>query len=270
MYAYGGITVVNAVPAWLGSAMAIDLKVKVYVDICKSAEKCNYQSELIEYIVKYFMRRYGIPKIGVNVVSDIPPSSGLKSSSAVSVAAIRCISTRFSIYEPSIPRLAAELSKLAGISITGALDDAAASYYGGVVFTDNLNMSILKVLDMHKEYSAVLLFHRANRNPVDIDMLRRYAHIFRDIFEIAYQGNIFRAMTLNGLLIARLLGYNEDIPRKALEKGALAAGVSGNGPTIFAIVRKCDEGSIYEYFSKYGYVKIVDVLGVGAYEGIYR
>ncbi|ADM28533.1 shikimate kinase [Ignisphaera aggregans DSM 17230] len=268
MYAYGGVTIVNAVPAWLGSAMAIDLRVRVYVDICRPTEICYYQSKLVEYIVKYFMKKYNIPRIKVYISSEIPPSSGLKSSSAVSVALIRCITSRFSIYEPSIPRLAAELSRLAGVSFTGALDDASASYYGGIVFTDNLNMNILKVLDLPKEYTTVLLFH-ATRNPVDVDRLRRCAYMFRDIFELAYQGEIFRAMTMNGLLIARLLGYNEDIPRKALEKGALAAGVSGNGPTIFAITRRGDEGPIYEYFSLYGYTKVVDVIGVGMYENSY-
>ncbi len=268
MYAYGGVSIVNAVPSWLGSAMAINLRTKVYIDICRSMEICQYQSKLVEYIVRYFMKKYNIPRIKVYISSEIPPSSGLKSSSAVSIALIRCITSKFSIYEPSIPRLAAELSLLAGVSITGALDDASASYYGGIVFTDNLNMNILKVLDIPKEYSVILLFH-STRNPVDVDKLRRYAHIFRDIFELAYQGEIFRAMTMNGLLISRLLGYDETIPRRALEQGALAAGVSGNGPTIFAIARRGDEGPIHEYFSLYGFTKIVDVVGIGMYEDRY-
>ncbi len=268
MYAYGGVSVVNAVPSWLGSTMAINLRVSVHIDLCKPSNTCKYQSRLVEYIAKYFMRRYNIPRIKVYISSEIPPSSGLKSSSAVAIAMIKSIVSRFSIYEPSIPRLAAELSLLAGVSITGALDDASASYYGGISFTDNLNMNILKVIDVPKEYSVILLYY-SSRKPVDVGVLRRYAHIFRDIFELAYQGEIFRAMTMNGLLISRILGYDESIPRRAIELGALAVGVSGNGPTIFAVTRSGDEGPIYEYFSRYSVTRVVSAVGIGAYEDRY-
>jgi shikimate kinase len=64
-------------------------------------------------------------------------------------------------------------------------------------------------------------------------------------------------MTMNGLAIAKLLEYDENIIRKAIEMGALASGVSGNGPTIFAVCREGDGDYIADYFSLYGSVKIV-------------
>jgi len=256
MYAYGGISIVNAIPAWLGSVMAIDLKTYVEVSVCENENVCTYPSPLIETIIDYFVEKYALPPSRVDIYSEIPQSSGLKSSSAVAVATIRSIIDRFCIYEPSIPRLAAELSKIAGVSITGALDDASAAFYGGIVFTDNLNMSILRVTDFRDDLDVVLLFKGTRKN-IDVEKMRRHHSLFKYIFELAYSGDIFRAMTLNGLFIARIMGYDEDIVRRAIELGALAAGVSGNGPTIFAVCREGDGGPLAEYFANYGSVKIV-------------
>ncbi len=254
MYAYGGISIVNAIPAWLGSVMAIDLKTFVNIDTCRDI--CRYSSKLIETIANYFKERYSLPLLKIDIRSEIPPSSGLKSSSAVAVATIKAIVNKFGIYEPSIPRLAAELSKIAGVSITGAFDDATAAYYGGIVFTDNLNMLILKVIDFREDLDIVLLFKGIRKN-IKVDELRRNSYLFRYIFELAYSGDIYRAMTMNGLAIAKLLEYDENIIRKAIEMGALASGVSGNGPTIFAVCREGDGDYIADYFSLYGSVKIV-------------
>ncbi len=253
MYAYGGISIVNAIPAWLGSVIAINLKVHTEVSLCKSI--CRYQSPLIETIANYFMKKYALPPLKIDIHSEIPQASGLKSSSAVAVATIKAIIHKFNIYEPSIPRLAAELSKIAGVSITGALDDAAAAFYGGVVFTDNLNMHILNVSDFRDDLNVVLLFKDSRKN-VDVEKMRRHYHVFKYIFEVAYSGNIFKAMTMNGIYIARILGYDENIIWRAIELGALAAGVSGNGPTIFAVCREGDGGPIIDYFSTYGTVKV--------------
>jgi shikimate kinase len=58
---------------------------------------------------------------------------------------------------------------------------------------------------------------------------------------------------MNGIAIAKILYPNlEDIIVKALKLGALAAGVSGNGPSLFAVCREGDEEFFQELFSSYG------------------
>ncbi|MDK6028090.1 shikimate kinase [Ignisphaera sp. 4213-co] len=263
MSAWGGISVVNAIPSGLGSAIAIDMKTKIFIRRCSNFEK-KPSSRLVEKILEYFSSRYGLSNLCADVVSDIPMGSGLKSSSSVAVALIKAVKNLNIVEELDVPRLAAELSRLAGVSITGALDDAAAAYYGGVVFTDNTNMKVIRVLDPKLEMSVVILIPRGvSRPPMNVDKLRKYSHLFEEVFSIAIQGDIFRAMTLNGLLIARLMGYSEDVPRKALSMGASAAGVSGNGPATFAVCRAGDEGPIIEFFSRYGEVRVHRFVRVG-------
>lgn len=253
MSAWGGISIVNAIPSGLGSAAAIDMKTRIRIRSCGDAT--TNTSRLVETIINYFTARYGLPKVCVEIESDVPMGSGLKSSSSVAVALIDALRRHFSLEELDVPRLAAELSRIAGVSITGALDDAAAAYYGGIVFTDNTNMKILRVVDNKSELATAILLPRNVRRPqIDVERLRRFSHIFVEAYNIAMQGEILKAMTINGLAIARLLNYPEDIPRKALELGALAAGVSGNGPAIFAVCRLGDEGPVLDFFGRYGEV----------------
>jgi len=46
--------------------------------------------------------------------------------------------------------------------------------------------------------------------------------------------------------------------------GALASGVSGNGPSLFAITKEGDEGPIVEEFSKHGEVRVVELVSHGS------
>lgn len=269
MYAFGGISIVNAVPSWFGGAIAVNLKVLAKVRTCST--RCSYPSKLVETIARYFMARYSLPPLEIDIYSEIPPKSGLKSSSAVAIATIRAVVDRFGLDELCIPRLAAELSREAGVSITGALDDAAAAYYGGAVLTDNLNMKILRLFEPPRETSSVIAVKGFREVSVDVEKLRRYSNVFYDIFLRALEGSIFEAMKLNGLMIAKLIGYNESPILEALNRGALAAGVSGNGPSVFVVCRKGDEHYFVDVLSKYfNDVRVVDIIGVGGYEGSHK
>uniref|UniRef100_A0A7J3MXW0 Shikimate kinase n=1 Tax=Ignisphaera aggregans TaxID=334771 RepID=A0A7J3MXW0_9CREN len=262
MQAFGGISIINAIPSWFGGTMAVNLRVHSAIKTCK--EPCRYTSKLVETIVQYFVRKYSLPLFEVEISSEIPPMSGLKSSSAVAVSIIRAITEKYGIYEKSIPRLAAELSIQAGASITGALDDAAAAYYGGAVLTDNLNMKILRVFDPKLDLSVVLAIKGYREKRIDANIMRRYSHVFYEIFDKAFEGNILEAIKLNGIAVARILGYDEEPIREAIGRGALAAGISGNGPSMFALCRKGDEQYFIDLFKRYvDTIKVVDIVGVG-------
>jgi shikimate kinase len=265
MLAWAGISIVNALPLGLGATVAINLR--VLANIVKDYGECVdlSQTTLLQTILSYFKSRYSITKPCIKILSQIPSSSGLKSSSAVAIAIIKAITQRYNVYEPNIPQLAAELSKLAGVSFTGALDDAAAAYYGGMVFTDNTNMRVIRVCDVNDDLSvAVLIPSGVNRPRIDINEMRRYSSVFQSIFERALQGDVYNAMTLNGITIARILykGF-EEVAVKALKLGALAAGVSGNGPALFAVFREGDEGPFVELFSEHGKVLIARFVRLG-------
>lgn len=256
MQAFGGVSIVNAIPAWYGSSMAINLKVNVDIEEGHS----TFQSSLVRTILDYFKAMYHIPELKISIWSEIPQTSGLKSSSAVSTALIAAISEKFGI-EVDVPKLSAILSIKSGVSITGAYDDATAAYYGGVSFTYNKEFKLLKMENFPKDIS-ILILAIGNRPSIDLKILKKYNLLFEEIFRIALT-DIITAMKLNGLAIAEILGYDKRPIISALKSGAIASGISGNGPSIFALCKEGDEGPIYENLSKYGKVIITRAVEIG-------
>jgi shikimate kinase len=130
-----------------------------------------------------------------------------------------------------------DASLKAGVTITGAFDDASASYFGGLTITNNIERKILKMEDMNQQ--NVLIIYMPNRNsPTAQSNVRRMKLIAPQVklaFKEALNGNIHNAMTLNGLLYCASLGFNPKMALDAIEVGASAAGLSGTGPSFVAI-----------------------------------
>ncbi len=249
MYAYAGISIVNAIASWYGSSGAVDLKVKAEIEEKKEREK-ESESSLIREILDFFESKWNIPHLKVNIESEVPPGSGLKSSSAVSVALIEEIYKKYNIEYLEPPKLSAVLSIKAGVSYTGALDDSSSSYYGGISFTNNKRFEIIEVREPPDDVSVVIL-PKGNRANVNVKMLTRYSLTFSEIFKIARVCPL-KAMNLNGFLVAEILGYPKEPIEIAIKRGALAAGVSGNGPSYFAVTKEGEEGPVYDSFKKFG------------------
>ncbi|HWQ17426.1 MAG TPA: shikimate kinase [Sulfolobales archaeon] len=256
MWAYAGVSVVNAIPSWLGSTMAVNLRIEVSLE--EGSEQYN---GLIGTIIEYFTKSLGIPRPRVSVKSPIPAGSGLKSSSAVAVALIEAIKNKYGLSYIDTPKLASELSIKAGVSITGAYDDSTASYHGGVSFTNNRENKLLDLREPPKDLTVIILA-RGGRPRIDPNALRRFEDLFREIFNIAMRGDILTAMRLNGIAVAEILGYDIEPIRAALRLGALAAGVSGNGPSIFAITKKGEEGPIIDLLSRFDRVLVTEPANI--------
>jgi shikimate kinase len=179
---------------------------------------------------------------GARVVteSEIPIAVGLSSSSAAANAAI--LATFSALGEKPKPKIAIDLgidaAFEAGVTVTGAFDDAAASFFGCGVVTDNSKRRILKKFKLNPELGIVIYVPSTKSYTSQIDVTK--IKMFRKLIEIAHdqamQGNIFGALTLNGLLHSNALGYDPTITLNALRAGALAAGLSGTGPSVVAIV----------------------------------
>ncbi len=204
MQAYGGVSIVNALPSWYGSTMAVNLKVEVKV----REGKRKTEDPLIAEILEHFSRNYGVPQLEVEVNSEIPVGSGLKSSSAVSTALIGEIAHRFSL-NVDVPKLSAILSLKAGVSYTGALDDAVAAWFGGISFTYNKDFKVIKRERALRDVSVILLA-RGGKGRIDMEKLRSFKLLFHEIFREALQGRIIEAMKLNGIAIAEILGFDTE------------------------------------------------------------
>ncbi len=244
---HGAVTIINAFATGFGAALGIDLKTEVYVrktgeDTIKSylnGELLMIDHKLVETIIEEFRRIYGLKdNLEINIYTDIPPEIGLKSSSSVANALIIALYDYIGLdYESwDILRLNVDTSLKAGVSKTGALDDAAASLYGGIVFTDNYNRKILyRGANINGE---VLIFYRESRNPtrryidMEFKMLRKPVERAIDLFK---RGFWMDAAILNGLVYASAFGYDLDPLLTSLKLNPLTAGLSGKGPAMYMI-----------------------------------
>lgn len=242
---HGGVSILNAIPLGLGSSCAVDLPVEMDASFGRQPPG----SSLLETITRYFMDRSG-RDVSVSVKSELPQGGGLKSSSAVAAGAVSALSVLTGI-EVDIPVLSAKLSIDAGVSITGALDDVTASLYGGITVCDNTKMRIIKRATFPEGYTFVLL-PRGPRQKYDPEALRRRWPTFKSISSLLYAGNYIEAMARNGLAVSQALGYETQVLISAISHGAKASGVTGNGPSLFALVKEGDEGPIMDLFSSLG------------------
>ena len=73
--------------------------------------------------------------------------------------------------------------------------------------------------------------------------------VFENAWELARKTNYWEAMIINGLATASILNSDPKIITKLIEKGALGASVSGNGPAVAAITKKENEADIKKVFA---------------------
>ncbi|MDR0768049.1 MAG: shikimate kinase, partial [Methanosarcinales archaeon] len=242
--------------AWKGCAYATQLK--TYAEVCLEAEApvCSVRglihenpegnAKLIELCVQSVLDQFGYSnEASVFTKSEIPIAGGLKSSSAAAnasiIAALDAIGGEL---EPDeIVQLGVRAAREAGVTITGAYDDACASFYGGVVATDNKTMQLLQRSEFH--YDVLILNPGTKTFSADTNISRSV--LMKDLvetaFEIAVSGNYKKAMKLNGLIYCGALGFNPEPAISCMEIGKefdIVAGLSGTGPSFTALLPEAE------------------------------
>lgn len=241
---HGAISIVNAIANGRGSALGISLNVNAKVEFANGSgitfEPMGEfrDDKLIKAVVhravpKEILEQYNV-KVSVN--SEIPVGYGLKSSSAVSNAvSLACLKlVNNNVDDLHAVNTAVDASFDAKVTITGAFDDACASYFGGFVVTDNANRKLIRHEDAPNDL-YVVIFVPAKRSRTDPLRLRMLSRFFDEAFELAKKAEYWEAMMLNGILVSAGLAMSYNPIKEAVEKGALAASVSGNGPALAAV-----------------------------------
>ncbi len=239
----GAATVLNAVANWKGSAFGVDLKTTAEVVLDGSStvrgEIPGIDDRLVVRSVELVLERFGSDCGGtVRTTSQIPLARGLKSSSAAANAAV--LATVDALGEElellEAVKIGVRAARDAGVTITGAFDDAAASMLGGVVVTDNKRMELLRREDL---ISAVLLLvpgRKIYSRNTDVGRSHLIAPLADLVFDLAMRGEYGRAMTLNGFIYCAALDLPSDPIFTALEVGVDGASLSGTGPAYAALV----------------------------------
>jgi len=251
--AHGAATIVNAMATGKGAAFGVDLHTQAYVKLTDEPEiivakivSDPLESTLLaEKTVKQVLRHFKVEErfgAKVETKSNIPIAKGLKSSSvaanAVTLATLSALGESLSDLE--VVKLGVQAAFDAKVTITGAFDDACASYFGGVAVTDNLKQEIVKCSPFSEDLTV--LFHLPHQKAYSADANLEKLKAVRSLVQFAYEearaGNIWMALTLNGLFYSTAWGYNTSIALDALQAGATAAGLCGKGPAVTAVAAK--------------------------------
>ncbi|MHC1602735.1 MAG: shikimate kinase [Methermicoccaceae archaeon] len=250
--AYGAGTVINAIATWKGSAFGIGLTTTVDVSL-EEANRTHIEAKsnegtdctLMIRCVQLVLARFGLSCEGtVSSKSNIPIARGLKSSSAVANAAVVATLRALGRELPSeeVVRLGVRAALDAGVSITGAYDDACASFFGGVVLTDNRRMILFKRDVLDAEVMIYVPSASQLTSGVNVGRCRLIAPFVEEAYKLAVSGAYDRAMTLNGFLYCAALGYDTDVVMDALRCGASGCGLSGTGSAYTALFREDRDG----------------------------
>jgi len=264
--AHGAATIVNAIALGKGAAFGVDLWTKAEVKLTDDPHvfKAEITSDpkentaLIEKTVLSVLQRFSLDNSFGAIVktwSNIPIAKGLKSSSAAAnaVALATTAALGKTLDDLEIVKLGVGAAFDAKVTVTGAFDDACASYFGGVVITDNLNREIVKQLPLAEDLTVLFLVPPEKAYTADSNVTR--LQTVKPLIEIAYkealEGKVWAALTLNGLIYSSASGYNPAIALDALAAGAVAAGLCGKGPAVTAVTSKDKIGSVKAALQKY-------------------
>jgi shikimate kinase len=270
----GALTIINAIAALKGSAFAIDLYTEAEVAIDEEKDEITgdiegdseEDTEMIERCVELVLEEFDIDAgAHVSTESEIPMASGLKSSSAAANAAT--LATLDAIDEEmdklEATRIGVQASVDAGVTVTGAMDDAASSMLGGVVLTDNSENNLVKQEDFDYYCAVYIPDEKARSVDTDIDRSKLIAPVAENAFETAVDGNYKAAMTTNGLAYCAALNFEEEIIIEALEH-AEAASLSGTGPSFGAIGTKEEMQKVAEKWrERPGEVLLLETVNEG-------
>ncbi|MRN39683.1 MAG: shikimate kinase [Nitrosopumilales archaeon] len=262
---HGAISIVNALATCSGCALGISLRVTAEADL-RSGEGIRSQTvneKLIRNIVYNTIPEEILAEnsVYISVESEIPMGFGLKSSSAVSDAvALACSKLVKEDIEDYVVLDRAVLASLdAGVTITGAYDDSSACYFGGFVVTNNRTHEIIHHQEAPHSLSAIIFIPKATRrgNMSKVDTM---SNLFGEAFKFATAGEYWKAMNLNGMLLSTSLSAEYEPVLKAIQGGALAASISGNGPAIAAVSNKENMEDIKAAFAKFNGSVIVSKI----------
>ena len=255
---HGAISIVSAIATGKGAALGISKKINVEMEtshgkgVVIEVENKSISSRLINKVIEKIISKNELSKTKLKILldSEIPTGYGLKSSSAISTAVAMVCAKLFKpgMSDFEILNTGVNASIETKVSLTGAYDDACACYYGGFVVTDNYNKKIIHSEKCLNRVSAVIFIPKSRKRG-NVRKLKAFSDDFEQAWNLAKKSDYWNAMNLNGIATSTILSSEPEIILKLIENGAIGASVSGNGPSIAAIVKNNSVSKIKKLFS---------------------
>ena len=255
---HGAVSLVNAIATGSGAAVGIDTFVKTTLEVKEgtgiyiTSDNKTISSRLINKVIQNSVTKKQLEKIRLELdfQSNIPTGYGLKSSSAISTAVSMACSKAFQrkFTDKKILKIGVESSIQTKVSLTGAYDDACACYYGGFNVTNNYKRSLVLRRPAPNNLQAIIFLPKSRKRG-NLKKLKNFKPAFEKAWELAKNGDYWNASILNGIATSSILNSNPELIFKLIEKGAIGATISGNGPSIMAITKKGHNSNIKKEFS---------------------
>ncbi|MDC0169146.1 shikimate kinase [Candidatus Nitrosopelagicus sp.] len=272
---YGAVSIVNAIAIGKGSTLGVDTFVETTLTkregrgIHITSENKTISSRLINRLIENMIPKKILDntKLELDFKSNIPTGYGLKSSSAISSAVILSCAKAFgkNMSDEEILKLGAKTSIQTKISITGAYDDACACHFGGFNVTDNLKMKLIRRELAPKELQAIIFLPKSRKRG-NLKKLKEFKDSFEKSWELAKKSDYWNAAILNGIATTTILNSEPNLIMKLMEKGAICATISGNGPSIMAITDKKNKSRVQKEFSGFdGKMMVANINNKKAY-----
>jgi shikimate kinase len=237
-------TVLNALATGVGSAFAIDAYTTATVEltaepgVSATVEGApDADTSLVERCVELVVERFGDGQGGsVHTDSEVPMAAGLKSSSAAANATVLATLDALGVdlAREDAARLGVAAARDAGVTVTGAFDDASASMLGGVTVTDNTEDALLAREEVDWDVLVWTPDERAFSADADVGRCRQVAPMARVVERLALDGEYTDGMTVNGLAFCAALGFPTEPLVEAMGHVA-GVSLSGTGPSYTAV-----------------------------------
>jgi len=250
--ACGAGTIINAIATWKGSAFAIDLRTTAEVELGEDMKGIQGEIEgggdatLIERCVGLVLKKFDYAGgAHVRTSSEIPIARGLKAV----LATLSALGKKMEALEAV--RLGVQAALDAGVTITGAFDDAAASFLGGIVVTDNKTARLVKRVERDDDVLILVPEEKVFTAETNVEKMKVIAPWVELAYDLALEDKFEKAMTFNGILYCAALEFDPYVIIKALEAGASGASLSGTGPAFCALVKKDKISAVEEAWSDF-------------------
>ena len=278
--ANGGCSLLHAAGLGYGASLALDLPVKVRLLDKESRKNLDDPDGLLDAVLESWKKaELTIPEGDLfwSVNSKVPPRQGLKSSAAVSVAAIKalCSATGIELENADIVDISAAAQLSSGVSLTGSYDDSWAAVDGGWKLIDSnaedaRSGLLLESVGPAADDWTVLLILRGDRiERPELEDFSTQQQSFSQALAALQDGKDLVALTLNGRGVVAALNDTDArrMTNDAFVSGARAAGISGSGPAIVIFAPAISKPTIerlIKWYEKFDDVEIIETSVINA------
>ena len=254
---HGAVSIVSAIATGNGATLGIDTFVKTRLEVKDgkgihiSSDNKTISSRLINKVIQNTVPKKELERsrLELDFQSNIPTGYGLKSSSAISTAVSMACSKAFkrNLTDSEILKTGVKSSIQTRVSVTGAYDDACACYYGGFNVTNNYKKNLIFRHPAPTNLQAIIFLPKSRKRG-NLKKLKNFKPAFEKAWELAKNMDYWNASILNGLATSSILNSDPKLIFRLVQKGAISATISGNGPSIVAITKKGNNSDIKKEF----------------------